>query len=192
MLEGGLASRTIVRTGITRRAAASSLTPRVRAVKFLACTPAGPMTAAAFPATVLNAQRCGQRNAATGTAALDGGPLVMSGRRLGFARMRRGGPKRGAGPARPASCQLAVRERFEIGGVEPETIRRYSSRAAQIEISSRAPDRVLSDLSAGRLTGGAVKCAIGVRSRLLTASRSLIMTDRDAETAPGRRRDLAG
>ena len=125
------------------------------AVKFLQHTSRADDPQLHVQATVLNkAQRADRAESGDGKwRALDGRPLMRSGPRLGFAAHA------GAAEAQALArlgLPLVKREDgngFEIGGVEPETIAAYSSRAAQIEeqlaellieyrqIYGRAPDR---------------------------------------------------
>ena len=125
------------------------------AVKFLQHTSRADDPQLHVQATVLNkAQRADRADSGDQKwRALDGRPLMRSGPRLGFAAHA------GAAEAQALArlgLPLVKREDgngFEIGGVEPETIAAYSSRAAQIEeqlaellieyrqIYGRAPDR---------------------------------------------------
>ena len=125
------------------------------AVKFLQHTSRADDPQLHVQATVLNkAQRADKADSGDGKwRALDGRQLMTSGPRLGFAAHA------GAAEAQALArlgLPLVKREDgngFEIGGVEPETIAAYSSRAAQIEeqlagllieyrqIYGRAPDR---------------------------------------------------
>jgi conjugative relaxase-like TrwC/TraI family protein len=125
------------------------------AVKFLQHTSRADDPQLHVQATVLNkAQRADRAESGDGKwRALDGRPLMRSGPRLGFAA--HAGLAEAQALAR-LGLPLVKREDgngFEIGGVEPETIAAYSSRAAQIEeqlaellieyrqIYGRAPDR---------------------------------------------------
>src|SRR5690349_4835555 len=125
------------------------------AVKFLQHTSRADDPQLHVQATVLNkAQRADRADSGDGKwRALDGRQLMTSGPRLGFAAHA------GAAEAQALArlgLPLVKREDgngFEIGGVEPETIAAYSSRAAQIgeqlagllieyrQIYGRAPDR---------------------------------------------------
>jgi len=125
------------------------------AVKFLQHTSRADDPQLHVQATVLNkAQRADRADSGDQKwRALDGRPLMRSGPRLGFAAHA------GAAEAQALArlgLPLVKREDgngFEIGGVEPETIAAYSSRAAQIEerlaellieyrqIYGRVPDR---------------------------------------------------
>src|SRR5689334_1372352 len=125
------------------------------AVKFLQHTSRADDPQLHVQVTVLNkAQRADKADSGDGKwRALDGRQLMTSGPRLGFAA--HAGLAEAQALAR-LGLPLVKREDgngFEIGGVEPETIAAYSSRAAQIEeqlagllieyrqIYSRAPDR---------------------------------------------------
>jgi conjugative relaxase-like TrwC/TraI family protein len=125
------------------------------AVKFLQHTSRADDPQLHVQTTVLNkAQRADRAESGDGKwRALDGRQLMTSGPRLGFAA--HAGLAEAQALAR-LGLPLVKREDgngFEIGGVEPETIAAYSSRAAQIEgqlagllieyrqIYGRAPDR---------------------------------------------------
>ena len=123
------------------------------AVKFLQHTSRADDPQLHVQVTVLNKAQRRQSGGDNKWRALDGRQLMTSGPRLGFAAQA------GAAEAQALArlgLPLVKREDgngFEIGGVEPETIAAYSSRAAQIEeqlagllieyrqIYGRAPDR---------------------------------------------------
>ena len=162
------------------------------AVKFLQHTSRADDPQLHVQATILNkAQRADRTDSGDGKwRALDGRQLMTSGPRLGFAAH--------AGAAEAQSLArlglpLVKREDgngFEIGGVEPETIAAYSSRAAQIEEQLAGLLIEYRQIYGRRRTGRrCTSCASGSRLRPARPRPGRSRAERRRrKTAPGRRK----